>query len=229
MTSLVPDQAIYKPLRIGLTGGIASGKSSAATAFKELGIDVISADEIAKEILQKGSPALKQVVQNFGQTILNAHSELDRRKLRELIFDDSEKRKTLNAITHPAIRKQMDRLAQNSLTPYVVLEIPLLIESKLHNLVNRVMLVTTDEDIQLNRIIQRDNCSIEHAKSILKAQTTNQIRRLHADDCIRNSGSFNKLNNQVLLLHQKYLSLVHSTQNNKTQAQLNQKIGLDLH
>ena len=229
MTSLVPDQAIHKPLRIGLTGGIASGKSSAATAFKELGIDVISADEIAKEILQKGSPALKQVVQNFGQTILNAHSELDRRKLRELIFDDSEKRKTLNAITHPAIRKQMDRLAQNSLTPYVVLEIPLLIESKLHNLVNRVMLVTTDEDIQLNRIIQRDNCSIEHAKSILKAQTTNQIRRLHADDCIRNSGSFNKLNNQVLLLHQKYLSLVHSTQNNKTQAQLNQKIGLDLH
>ena len=229
MTSLVSDQAKHNPLRIGLTGGIASGKSSAATAFKNLGIDVISADVIAKEMLQKNSPALKQVVQNFGQAILNAHSELDRRKLRELIFDDPKKRKALNSITHPAIRKQMDHLAQISLTPYVVLEIPLLIESKLHKLVNRVLLVTTEEDIQLNRIIQRDNCSLEHAKSILKAQTTNQIRRLHADDCIKNSGSFNKLNNQVLLLHQKYLSLVHNTQNNKTQAQLNQKIGLDLH
>ena len=225
----MPEQKKSNTLRIGLTGGIASGKSSAASVFKSLGIDVISADEIAKDILQKDSPTLKQVVQAFGSSILNAHSELDRRKLRELIFDDSKKRKALNAITHPAIRKQMVHLAQNSQTPYVVLEIPLLIESKLHSLVNRVMLVTTQEDIQLNRIMRRDNCSLEHAKNILTAQTTNQIRRLHADDCIQNMGSFNKLNNQVLLLHRKYLSLVNNTQNPKTQAQLNQKIGLDLH
>ncbi len=218
-----------RSLRIGLTGGIASGKSSAASAFKNLGIDIISADEIAKDILQKNSPALKQVVQKFGIEILNADSELDRKKLRGLIFNDSKKRKILDAITHPAIRKQMVDLAQSSLSPYVVLEIPLLIETGMHSLVNRILVVTSEEEIQLKRIMQRDNCSHEHAKNILAAQTTNEIRMHYADDCIRNSGSLGKLNNQVQLLHQKYLSILKSTHAGSTQAKQKLKTGLDLH
>lgn len=218
-----------RSLRIGLTGGIASGKSSAARAFKNLGIDIISADEIAKDILQKNSPALKQVVQKFGIEILNADLELDRKKLRELIFNNSKKRKALDAITHPAIRKQMVDLAQSALSPYVVLEIPLLIETGMHSLVNRILVVTSEEEIQLKRIMQRDNCSHEHAKNILAAQTTNEIRMQYADDCIRNSGSLDKLNNQVQLLHQKYLSILRSTHADSIQAKQKLKTGLDLH
>ena len=222
-------QSNTKSLRIGLTGGIASGKTSVAKVFASLGIDVISADEIAKDILQKNSPALKQVIQHFGPSILNEESELDRRHLRELIFNDSNKRKALNAITHPAIRKEMVALAQSSVTPYVVIEIPLLIESSLHSLVNRILVVTTEEDTQISRIIQRDNCSMEHAKNILKAQTTNENRLLHADDCIRNLHDFNKLENQIQILHKKYLTLVYNSQNTKTHFQQKQKLGLDLH
>ena len=218
-----------KSLRIGLTGGIASGKSSAAKAFENLGIDVISADEIAKNILQKNSPALKQVVQKFGPEILNTNSELNRKKLREIIFSDSKKRKILDDITHPAIRKKMVDLAQTSTSPYVILEIPLLIESGMQTLVNRTLVVTTEANTQLERIMQRDNCSHEHAEKILAAQTTNKIRLQYADDCIRNSGSLNKLNNQVLLLHQKYLSLISSSQTTSTKEKQQRNIGLDLH
>lgn len=218
-----------KSLRIGLTGGIASGKSSAANAFKNLGIDVISADEIAKNILQKNSPALKQVVQKFGTDILNIDSELNRKTLREIIFNDSKKRKILDDITHPAIRKEMVNLAQSSTSPYVILEIPLLIESGMHTLVNRILVVTTEAHTQLKRIMQRDNCSQEHAEKILAAQTTNKIRLQYADDCIRNSGNFSKLNNQILLLHQKYLSLITSSQTTSTKEKQQLNIGLDLH
>ena len=216
-------------LRIGLTGGIASGKSSAARAFNNLGIEVISADEIAKNLLQKNSPALKQVVQKFGLEILNADSELDRKKLRELIFNDSKKRKILNSITHPAIREKMIYLAQSASSPYVVLEIPLLIESGMQSLVNRVLVVTTEEKIQLKRIMQRDNCSLEQANNILKAQTSNENRMQYADDCIINSGSINKLNNQVQLLHQKYLSLLKNSHTDSIQAKQMKKTGLYLH
>ena len=222
-------QANISSLRIGLTGGIASGKSSAAQAFKNLGIEVISADEIAKNLLQKNSPALKQVVQKFGLEILTADYELDRKKLRELIFNDSKKRKILDAITHPAIREKMINLAQSASSPYVVLEIPLLIESGMQSLVNRILVVTTEANTQLKRIMQRDNCSLEHAKNILKAQTSNETRLQYADDCILNSGSFYKLNNQVQILHQKYLSLIKNSHPSSIQAKQMQKTGLDLH
>ncbi len=218
----------FRALRIGLTGGIASGKSSAARAFKALGIDVISADDIAKDVLKKNSPALKQVVQQFGQNILNKDLELDRKRLRDIIFKDVKQRKILNSITHPAIRKEMVRMAQASTSPYVILEIPLLIESNLESLVNRVLVITTELDTQITRITNRDNCSVEQALSIIKAQTTNEVRLQHADDCINNSGALNKLNNQVLLLHNKYLDLI-SNSNNSNLSQLNKNYGLDLH
>ena len=218
----------FRALRIGLTGGIASGKSSAARAFKALGIDVISADDIAKDVLKKNSPALKQVVQQFGQNILNKDLELDRKRLRDIIFKDVKQRKILNSITHPEIRKEMVRMAQASTSPYVILEIPLLIESNLESLVNRVLVITTELDTQITRITNRDNCSVEQALSIIKAQTTNEVRLQHADDCINNSGALNKLNNQVLLLHNKYLDLI-SNSNNSNLSQLNKNYGLDLH
>ena len=219
----------HSALRIGLTGGIASGKSSVARGFKDLGIDVISADEIAKDILKKNSPALKQVVQRFGSDILDTKLELDRKKLREIIFNDAKQRKILNSITHPAIRREMVKLAQSSSSSYVVLEIPLLIESNLQNLVNRILVVTTELDTQLNRVMQRDNCTLDQAQNIINAQTSNEIRLQHADDSINNAGSFEKLNNQIRLLHKKYLHLLDVTKNTEIQTLSKKKIGLDLH
>jgi len=216
-------------LRIGLTGGIASGKSSAANAFKQFGIDVISADEIAKDLLKKNSPALKQVVQAFGSDILTVEAELDRIKLRELIFKDEKKRERLNSITHPEIRKEMVRLAQNSISPYVILEIPLLIESGLNKLVNKILVITSPENTQIQRIMQRDNCSNEQAISIINAQTSNQVRLQHADDCIDNSGSITKLNKQVHLLHNKYMNLINKSHTKTKKIKSTTKMGLDLH
>lgn len=223
------DQNKNGALRIGLTGGIASGKSSAARAFKELGIDVISADEIANNILENGSPTLKLVVQKFGHDILNKNLELDRQKLRDIIFNDAKQRMLLNTITHPAIRKEMVRLAQVCSSPYVILEIPLLIESKLQNLVNRILVITTEVDTQLKRIMQRDNCSLEQAQNIINAQTTNEIRLQHAHDCIKNTGNLDKLNNQVRLLHHKFLNLIYKPKNTGSLTLKKPKTGLDLH
>jgi len=213
-----------KCLRVGLTGGIASGKSSVAKILSQFGIETISADEIARDIMQKGSPILKQACQLFGNTILSSNGDLKRDTLREIIFNDQNARKQLNSITHPAIRQSLVKSANAANGPYVILEIPLLIESGLQSLVDRVLVVNIDKDTQVQRITERDKCSVSQAKNILKVQSSENERRRYADDLLNNTGGLEKLHHQVSLLHKKYLQL--SKMDNAKNARFS---GLDLH
>ena len=194
-------------LRIGLTGGIASGKSTVAGRFRELGIPVIDADQSSRAVVAPGQPGLKAVVAKFGEGVLTADGELDRRALRQLIFADSQKRRGLEAILHPLIRADMERRAIQAVGPYVILEIPLLVEAGGRDRVDRVLVVDADEATQLQRLMERDGESLEGARAILAAQANRAIRLEAADDVLENSGSVSELRQAVYRLHQRYLQL----------------------
>lgn len=195
------------PFTIGLTGGIASGKSSTARYFADYGIAVISADVIARDILAKNSNTLAEVVHAFGSGILDNDQELDRAKLRQVIFTDARARQQLDAITHPAIGKALLQAARAARSAYVILEIPLLIEAKLTATVKRVLVINMAHELQISRVMQRDGCTKADAESAIAAQTSAATRLQYADDIIHNSGSLHKLKQQVALLHPLYTTL----------------------
>ena len=194
-------------LRIGLTGGIASGKSAVAARFVELGVPVIDADEISREQVTPGSVGLAHVVARFGPKVLTAAGELDRRALRDVIFSDPTLRKELEAILHPPIRAAMDALAAAAVGPYVVLSIPLLIEGGHLDRVDRILVVDIDEKVQLDRLMRRDAGSEGQARAIVAAQASRQARRRVADDVLANDGSAADLRAAVDSLHARYLAL----------------------
>ncbi len=194
-------------LRIGLTGGIASGKSTVAGRFSELGIPVIDADESSRFVVAPGQPGLEAVIARFGEGVLTADGELDRRALRQLIFADPQKRRALEKILHPLIRSDMERRAMQAAGPYVILEIPLLVEGGGRDQVDRVLLVDADEATQLQRLMKRDGESLEGARAILAAQASRAIRLKAADDVLLNSGTVPELRQAVDRLHQRYLRL----------------------
>jgi dephospho-CoA kinase len=194
-------------LRIGLTGGIASGKSTVAGRFSELGIPVIDADESSRFVVAAGQPGREAVVARFGEDVLKADGELDRRALRQLIFADPRKRRDLEAILHPLIRADMERRAMQAVGPYVILEIPLLVEGGSRERVDRVLVVDADEATQLQRLMARDGENLEGARAILAAQTNRTIRLKAADDVLVNSGTVSELRQAVDRLHQRYLQL----------------------
>ena len=194
-------------LRIGLTGGIASGKSTVAGRFRELGIPVIDADESSRFVVAAGQPGREAVVARFGEGVLKADGELDRRALRQLIFADPRKRLDLEAILHPLIRADMERRAMQAAGPYVILEIPLLVEGGGRERVDRVLVVDADEATQLQRLMERDAENLEGARAILAAQTNRTIRLEAADDVLVNSGTVPELRQAVDRLHQRYLQL----------------------
>src|SRR6266481_1141983 len=150
-------------LRIGLTGGIASGKSAVAQRFEELGVPVIDADESARIVVAPGSAGLADVVKHFGQNLLTPGGELDRRSLRNLIFSDPSRRRQLEAILHPLIRTDMEHRASVASGPYLVMAIPLLIESGGRERVDRVLVVDVDEEVQLKRLMERDGGTMAQA------------------------------------------------------------------
>ncbi|MCL6616945.1 MAG: dephospho-CoA kinase, partial [Anoxybacillus ayderensis] len=154
-------------LTIGLTGGIASGKSTVAAMFRDLHIPVIDADEIAHRVTAINGEAYKPIVEAFGRDILDANGAIDRRKLGTIVFDDEQKRKQLNAIVHPLVRKHMlqqkEQYAKQK-EKAVVLDIPLLFESKLEHLVDRILVVYVDEQTQLHRLCERNGFSVEEAR-----------------------------------------------------------------
>lgn len=189
---------------IGLTGGVASGKSTVAGYFSAYGIQIISADVIAKNQLSESSPTLNKVIELFGVSILNDEEKLDRSKLRELIFKNDQAREQLNAIMHPAILKDMFEQAKEAQSAYVILEIPLLVETGMQAHLDRIVVVDIDYNLQLQRIMQRDNCSQIHAEQIIAAQIDPQTRLNAADDVINNNSGTIKLEHQVALLHAKY-------------------------
>ena len=177
-------------LVIGLTGGIASGKSTVSQMIKEKGIQVVDADVIAKEAVSKGSAALHQIVQTFGEEVLLPNGELDRQQLGAIIFSDEEKRKKLNAIVHPEVRKEMleqrDEGVSNNET-FVVLDIPLLFESKLEGLVDRIIVVYTTPELQLSRLMNRNDLSEEEALNRIHSQQPLEEKCQKADRVIENT------------------------------------------
>jgi dephospho-CoA kinase len=194
-------------LRIGLTGGIASGKSTVAQCFVELGIPVINADEVARAVVAKGQPGLAAVVDRFGASVLGPDGELDRRALRNLIFSDTELRKALEQILHPLIQADMERRAATVTAPYLVMEIPLLIEGGKLDRVDRILVVDVDETTQLERVMSRDSSSEAQARAILAAQASRADRLKAADDVLNNSRSVADLRRAVENLHTRYLEI----------------------
>jgi len=197
-------------LRIGLTGGIASGKSSVAQRFAELGVPVIDADESARIVVAPGSPGLADVVSQFGENLLTPDGELDRRLLRNLIFSDPGRRRQLEAILHPLIRADMEHRASIASGPYLVMAIPLLIESGGRGRIDRVLVVDVDEEVQLKRLMERDGGTMEQAKAILAVQASRANRLQAADDVLPNVGSLSELRHGVDQLHRRYLGLAGS-------------------
>jgi dephospho-CoA kinase len=195
-------------LRIGLTGGIASGKSTVEQRLIELGVPVVNADDSARAVVAHGQTGLAAVVERFGGGVLRPDGELDRPALRNLIFQSPEKRRDLEAILHPLIREHMERQAAGAVGPYLVLSIPLLVESSgARDRVDRILVVDADESQQVQRLMTRDSVSVEQARAVLAAQARRTDRLKAADDVLLNSGSVAELRQAVDRLHQRYLEL----------------------
>ncbi|HVC01070.1 MAG TPA: dephospho-CoA kinase [Steroidobacteraceae bacterium] len=195
------------PLRIGLTGGIASGKTTVARRFAELGVAVIDADEIARALVAPGEPALGEIITRFGGAILTPDGALDRRALRERVFADVRARRDLEAILHPRIHTQMARRAAAAAGPYVLLVIPLLVEGGARRDLDRILVVDASEQAQFERLLARDGGPAEQAQAMLAAQASRADRLALADDVLRNDGSVEVLRAGVDDLHRRYLAL----------------------
>ncbi len=196
------DWSVY---RVGLTGGIASGKSTVADLFAMQGVPVIDTDLIAREVVAPGTPGLAAVVVAFGQDVLQPDGTLDRRRLRALAFATTARRLELEAILHPRIRSRMEELCRSSGGPYQLLVIPLLLESGLATRVDRVLVVDCSETIQRTRLMVRDGESEAGAHRLLSTQLDRATRLSRADDVVVNAGSRDELKRQVRELHAIYL------------------------
>ncbi len=192
------------PLRVGLTGGIASGKSTVARMFEELGAIVIDTDAIAREVVAKGQPALEAIRAQFGAGVIRDDGALDRRTLRQRIFSDSDDRRRLEGIVHPRIRAETVRRAESAGGPYQLIVVPLLVGSPLRDFVDRVLVVDCDESAQIQRLVTRDGESESGARRMLAAQSSREERLAIADDVIHNDGSLEATRRQVATLHRKY-------------------------
>ena len=196
---------------VGLTGGIGSGKSTIAELFAELGVPVIDADLVARQVVEKGSPLLAEIAAHFGPEILLEDGALNRAALREKVFNHEREKQWLNQLLHPAIRHEMLQQLAAQRMPYCIFMVPLLIENKLTALCQRVLVVDVSEQTQLTRASQRDNNQLALIKNIMQSQVSRSERLQHADDVINNdadlSESLPQLKQKVLDLHHHYLQL----------------------
>lgn len=194
-----------RPLRIGLTGGIASGKSTVADMFEGLGADIIDTDVIAREVVQPGEPALDQIRHEFGDDVFLASGELDRPAMRRIVFDDDDGRRRLENILHPVIRERTIAASGTATGAYQVIVVPLLVESPLRRFVDRVVVVDCAENAQIQRLMARDAESEGQARRILAAQSSRKKRLAIADDVVLNDGDLTATLEQVQKLHQSFL------------------------
>ena len=194
-------------VRIGLTGGIASGKSTVADMFAELGVDLVDTDVIARTVVEPGQPALGEIRAAFGDEVIGGDGRLDRRRLRAIVFADDERRRELEAILHPRIRDEAARQSALATSPYHLVVVPLMVESPMRHEMSRVLVVDCTEATQLKRLLARDMESEEQARRMLAAQASREDRLSIADDVIRNDGDLNETRMQVADLHAFYLSL----------------------
>lgn len=192
---------------VAITGGIGSGKTTVANQFAALGIEVIDADLIAREVVEPGTPALAAIAEHFGAGILDETGALDRRALREHIFSEPAAKAWLNALLHPLIRSEMLRQCAAAESPYCLLVVPLLVENRLTGLADRVLVIDVDEATQIERTCRRDGVSREQAEAILAAQASRAERLAMADDVLDNqSGTSEAIRARILALHETYLA-----------------------
>ncbi|AHE67406.1 dephospho-CoA kinase [Legionella oakridgensis] len=191
---------------IGLTGNIGSGKSTVAALFAKLGIDVISADTIAKKLTQQGQPAFYKIIEHFGDTIKEESGNINRRQLRQLVFDKPKERQWLENLLHPLIRQEIAREINYCQSPYCIIEIPLLPDKKDYPYLDRILFIQADKEIQIARLIARDQCTRQEAQTILTTQAATEKHLQIADDVLINNGSLQQLKNQIETLHQRYIT-----------------------
>lgn len=196
---------------VGLTGGIGSGKTVASNWFAQQGIQVVDADVVAREVVQVGQPALLHIQQQFGDWVLLDSGELNRRALREHIFQHPEAKKTLENITHPIIRQSIIQQLQSAQSAYVILVSPLLFETAQTHLTQRNLLIDTPEHLQLERASQRDQSSQQQIQTIISQQMPRHEKQQYADDIVMNDGELHHLYAQLERLHWQYLDAARKT------------------
>ena len=195
-------------LVVGVTGGIGSGKSTAARLFAECGAGLVDTDEIALRLTQPGQPAVAEIARRFGPQYLTPAGALDRQRMRSHVFSDPGAKAQLEAILHPLIRMQVAEQVRASDAPYVLVLIPLLVETGGYpTLVQRILVVDADETVQIARTMARSALSEEQVRAIMRTQATREQRLAAADDIIDNNGDLEQLRLQVQALHARYLEM----------------------
>jgi len=196
-----------QPLTIGLTGGVASGKSTVGMLFAGLGVPLLDGDHVAREVVAPPSPALEAIARRFGAEYLQADGTLDRRRLRSLVFGDAAARRELEAITHPLIRQRILAWREAQTAPYCILSVAILVEAGMDSLVGRILVVDVAEEVQLQRLVIRDGIAEDLARQMMAAQARRRERLTRADDVVDNGSSPSLLPPQVHRLHRLYLQL----------------------
>ena len=198
-----------KSLKIGLTGGVASVKTTVSDFFKGLGIPVIDADVISHEVTQPDGSAFEEIISSFGSSILDENGLIDRKKMRAIIFDDASKKEMLERIIHPKVREEMFDSVSQSNDHYLIVSVPLLVETGMNEMMDRTLVVDCSEETQIERLMHRDKITLGEAKSILKNQTNRSTRLKAADDLIVNEKNvtLNELEKEVLELNERYSKL----------------------
>ena len=196
--------------KVGLTGGIGSGKSTVAQMFASRGVAVIDADQVARELVEPGNPALDDIKQHFGEGVCKPDGSLDRAALRERVFSDPTQRRQLEAILHPLILARMHAAAEHAPGPYCILVMPLLLEAQQQHTVNRVLVIDCAPELQRQRAMSRDGASTAEVDRIMAAQLSREQRLAAAHDVLVNDGDLQQLETQVQALHQRYLQTARS-------------------
>ncbi len=197
---------------VGLTGNIASGKSTVASFFEQLGIYVLNADHVAKQLTLKGTEAYNKISSHFGSQIIQSDKQLNRKKLRDIIFSNLKERLWLEQLLHPQIRQQLAKEVVLSTSAYCIVEIPLLNDKENYPYLHRILLVTSPIELQIKRLMTRDQCSRNQALAIIATQPSNDERIAQADDILVNTGALNKLKDEVRRLHINYLEQAKKSQ-----------------
>lgn len=201
-------------LAVGVTGGIGCGKTEVAKRFEKLGVPVIDADQITRELVEPGSAVLAAIIARFGDDMLSPEGELDRTKLRQIIFQDPKSRQDLEQLLHPRVKEEiLRRIHVLSAHPYCLVVIPLMVETGMESLVDRVLVVDCEDAQQVNRVTARDGSPEDAVRAIMATQAARQTRLAKASDIIRNTGTFDELQQEVEQFHQQFVDLSRQTGN----------------
>jgi dephospho-CoA kinase len=204
-----PGNADKQTLVVGLTGGIGSGKTTVANGFSSLGVPVIDADQLARELVEPGQQALAEIISTFGPETVTADGHLDRDHMRQRIFSDPARKSQLEAILHPKIRQRIRKLLTDIRTPYCIVVIPLLLETRQTDLVDRILVIDSPEKEQLKRVAARDGLSDNAIMAIIESQTDRNTRLAAADDIIVNDRDISELTGRIQELHKHYTGITH--------------------